>query len=431
MNETVDVVVVGAGVAGLAAAAALRRSGVGTLVVEAAGRVGGRAHTVRLAGGDAFDRGASWLHDAQRNPLVGIARAAGEAPVEADSVWRRRLFVGRRRATADEEAAYAASCERYAAAAEAAARGAADIDMASAVSALRDEAWTATVETWQTTLIAAADPRDFSARDWHANALAGTNMRLPGGVGDFVVRRLAPLAGPVRLKTPVARIRWGDAAGVAVQTARGTLAARAVIVTVSTGVLGAGDIAFEPALPLSYQEVALPATGADRLGLPATCSLRRRAEGMLAPSMSFLAWPYGAAHIVGFIGGPAAAALSREGPAAVEAFARAQLSDLLGHGADAALGAGVVADWARDPLHRGAYAYAKPGHAGARAALGTPLGGGRLVFAGEACRTDGLAGTVGGAWLDGERAGAVVAGLLRPPAPRHSRDAKREGDERC
>jgi monoamine oxidase len=71
---------------------------------------------------------------------------------------------------------------------------------------------------------------------------------------------------------------------------------------------------------------------------------------------------------------------------------------------------GFTTDWGTDPHHLGAYSYARPGGAGARAALAQPIAGGQLLFAGEACRTDGMAGTVGGAVLDGRRAAALVLG---------------------
>jgi monoamine oxidase len=61
-----------------------------------------------------------------------------------------------------------------------------------------------------------------------------------------------------------------------------------------------------------------------------------------------------------------------------------------------------------DPLACGAYAYARPGCADARRTLGAPIAGGRLVFAGEATRVDGLAGTVGGAFLAGREAAAAI-----------------------
>jgi monoamine oxidase len=209
---------------------------------------------------------------------------------------------------------------------------------------------------------------------------------------------------------------------VIAETPRGALKAGACIVTVSTGVLAAGGIAFDPPLPLGVQQavhelpmglltkVALPATGADRLGLPASCSLHRQvAPG--EPAMFFHAWPSGRDHVIGFAGGPTAWELARAGADATEAFARAQLRDLLGARADA-LGAAVVTTWGTDPAHLGAYAYARTGHADARAALAQPLADGRLIFAGEATCTDGLAGTVGGAYLAGQQAARIVAAAL-------------------
>ncbi len=118
--------------------------------------------------------------------------------------------------------------------------------------------------------------------------------------------------------------------------------------------------------------------------------------------MFFVARPRGAAHLIGFVGGSAAAALARDGEAAIADFARAQLASLVGHAARAK--AVVVADWSSDKPHRGAYAFARPGHADARKKLAEPLAGGRLVFAGEAVATDGLAGTVGGAFVSGSNA---------------------------
>ena len=97
----VDVVVIGAGLAGLGAATALRAAGRGALVLEAADRIGGRAWTAYPAelGGVWFDMGAVWLHSAERNPLVPIAQAAGEQLLRAEELRRERTFVGTREAT--------------------------------------------------------------------------------------------------------------------------------------------------------------------------------------------------------------------------------------------------------------------------------------------------------------------------------------------
>ena len=105
----VDVVVIGAGCAGLGAATALREAGRSALVLEASDRIGGRAWTTHPAelGGVWFDMGAVWLHNAETNPLVPIARAAGETLLRSDELRVERTFVGTREATAEEYADYA------------------------------------------------------------------------------------------------------------------------------------------------------------------------------------------------------------------------------------------------------------------------------------------------------------------------------------
>lgn len=418
-----DVIVVGAGVAGLAAAAELRARGRRCVVLEAAGRIGGRAWTETPAALNhaPFDHGASWLHTAERNPLAEIAHAHGDAVRSSEAQRARFVYVGNRIADDTELAAYDDAFERFETLARARAQAEPDIAFADAVAPLADDPWIGTIETWEATLIAAADPRNFSLRDWHVNELNGGNLIVEGGLGAFVERRLAPMAGEVRLNTGVSRIDWRDA--VSVETERGTVRARAAIVTVSNGVLAAGGIAFDPPLPVAIQEalhglpmglltkVALPARDGDRLGLPAPSSLQRQVPRG-EPAMFFHAWPSGRDHVIGFVGGPAAWELARAGAAATEDFARAELRRRLGADVDRALGPAVVTRWGTDPAHLGAYAYARPGCFGARAALGQPLGDRRLVFAGEATRTDGLAGTVGGAWLAGRDAARIVIAEL-------------------
>lgn len=409
------VLIVGAGVAGLAAAAWLRGRGHAVVLVEAAQRIGGRAHT-SLIGGHAFDHGATWLHDADRNPLAALAAAMGETLIDADATRRRRVLVDGRPATAAELRQRMATWEKVDALASAAVD---DVAYADAIAALRDDPWTATVEAWEACQIAAADPREFGVHDWKLNALEGRNLALPQGIGAFVRERLGAMAGPVELSTPVTALDWRGP--ITAETPRGTIRASACIITVSTAALR--HITFTPALPVATDglpmglltKIAFRATGADRLDLAPDESVSQRVARDEAP-LSLMAWPRGADHVSVFLGGPAAWALSREGPAATVDFVRARLRSWFGARADTALGDPVWTDWSRDPHHLGSYAYARAGHLQDRARLGAPLLDGRLVIAGEACRMDGLAGTVAGAYLDGERAAATVAAALPPRA---------------
>ena len=70
------VVVVGAGISGLAAAKKLKEKGFNVIVLEAQDKVGGRLRTNRSLG-IAFDEGASWIHGIDGNPITSLAQEAG------------------------------------------------------------------------------------------------------------------------------------------------------------------------------------------------------------------------------------------------------------------------------------------------------------------------------------------------------------------
>ena len=143
MPADIDVVVVGAGAAGIAAARRLAALGRRCLLLEAGARVGGRAFTDTAALGAPFDHGASWLHVAEHNPLTPIARQLGFTLHEGERRRRDMLLIGDRRATAAERAAHDAACDAWDAAAEArAALGGPDVAIAEAVP--RGGPWDAT-----------------------------------------------------------------------------------------------------------------------------------------------------------------------------------------------------------------------------------------------------------------------------------------------
>jgi monoamine oxidase len=417
----VDVVVIGAGAAGLGAATALRETGRNALVLEASARVGGRAWTTHPPelGGVWFDMGALWLHAAEHNLLVPIARSAGHRLLRADELRREQSFIGSRRLTPAERARYDEAWNRFDRAADALLRpGLPDLPLSAVARSIPDDEWAPMVEAWEGPVICAADADAFSLADWRVNGLSGSNLVPAGGIGAFVASLAAGL--DIRLNTPVRRVRWGHR--VEVETDRGAINAGSCVVTVSTGVLAAGTIAFDPPLPPHVQacvqalpmglamKVALRATGPDRLDLPLHCSVDRRVERSGDPLMPFQCWPHGRDYVQGWIGGSTAWRLAQAGdPAAVD-FALNELRVIFGSRVDRlfAGGATLVTHWDADPWIRGAYAYAIPGSADARARLAEPLADGHLWFAGEACNTP-YAGTLGGAWLSGQAAAKAAA----------------------
>ncbi|MCB8879592.1 FAD-dependent oxidoreductase [Acidisoma cellulosilytica] len=421
----VDVLIIGAGSAGLAAAASLRAAGKTTLVLEASARAGGRARTSRpdFLGGAWLDEGAAWLHMAEQNPLVDLAQAR-DVPLREAFGNPSRMFLGGREGSPADHAAYEAAESAWFARVFAHPKTP-DLPLAEAIGPFRHEnPFAPTIEAWEASLIEASDAKVLSLTDFCLNQLDGTNMMAPQGLGQLLLDMLTDSAGEIRLNCPATRIDW-DGPRTRVETPQGVIEAGAVIVTVSVGVLAAGQIAFTPALPAPtaqaiadlpmglLSKIVLRAAAGDRLGMTGPTQLFRCVEKLGDPFISFIAWPRDTDHVIGFCGGQTAWDLAGD-PRAAFAFAREVWRDMLGSDADRIFAeGGITTDWATDPHHLGAYTYSRPGATTARATLAEPLAGGRLIFAGEACRTDGMAGTVGGAILDGRRAAAIILGSER------------------
>ncbi|HZH48034.1 MAG TPA: FAD-dependent oxidoreductase, partial [Roseococcus sp.] len=356
-----DVVVVGAGCAGIAAARALARRGLGCVVLEAGARIGGRAWTESRSLGAPFDHGATWLHQAHDNPLTAHAGHV----MDHDTVRESRLSLDGRHATPAEMVGYAQALDAF----EAAIATIAGPDRPLAEAAPRGGRWDATIAHWLGNQISAAPLTALSREDFLATELDGPNLLPEIGVGGVVARLATGL--PIRLGCAVERLRW-DGPGVVAEGGFGALRARAAIVTVSTGVLAAQRIRFAPKLPAATREAihGLPlgvlnklgfrATGADRLDLGPFHSVRLAVSAAHPHPFGWIAWPFGRDHLFGFVGGDHAWALARAG--ATEEAARADLAAIFGGRAAAALGVCAGTDWASDPLFLGSYSHARPGH---------------------------------------------------------------------
>lgn len=413
-----DVVIVGAGAAGIAAAHRLQASGFAVLVVEASDRVGGRAHTESETFGFPFDHGCAWLQGPRTLPHVRLARAAGFTLVDhrdPPSV----LFANGHRLPAAAPDALDRATEQLGAA-----LAAATDDAAATAPADFADPWVAAAATWLGPMDHGVDLADLSIADIRVYGDYAVDALVREGLGALVRRSAVGL--PIRTAVVVTGIDWSGQ-GVKVRTNRGEIHARAVILTVSTGCLAAGAIAFDPDLPPDVQQalfdlpmglltkIALGLDG-ERFGLPENAFLTRAITGPLpARAAFFLAFPAGHDLCIGFVGGSVAWEIEREGEAAAVAFATDQLAEMLGNDVRRHVRKGRMTSWSSNPWTRGAYAAARPGRHAARAALLEPLGE-RIFLAGEA-----LGGAypalLSGAHLSGEaaarRAAAVLAG--RPP----------------
>jgi monoamine oxidase len=406
-----DIAVIGAGAAGLGAGRRLRELGASFVVLEAAYRVGGRGYTEEIAPGVPFDLGCHWMHSASLNPFVAMADAAGFT-YRKGTFDRTLHFAADWTASTDVKDCDGFLERSYAALREAHAAGR-DVSVADVVE--RDSPWTGCFDYW-TSLNASVDSDQVSAVDLYNYRDTGEDWPLKEGYGTLIAR-LAP-GLPLRLNAAVTDI---DLSGkqITLTTPMGAVTAKAVIVAVSTGILGGGDIRFTPGLP-DWKQQAI----AD---LPLGCHNRicllfdRNVFGddhprgtMLLSSkgepMSFLIRPFGYDYVHAMTGGRFADWLERAGIEASADLAMENLQKAFGSDITKHVVRHLVTAWRGDPWIKGAYSAARPGRAGQRARLAEAIDG-RLFFAGEATSSEFFA-SAHGAYLSGIRAADEAHGAI-------------------
>jgi monoamine oxidase len=241
------------------------------------------------------------------------------------------------------------------------------------------------------------------------------NWRVRRGYGALMAAYGASL--PLALNCAVTLI---DHSGprLRIETARGTLSANQVIVTVPTNLIALGAIRFHPALPAKVDAAAgLPLGLADKVmlaldepeALPKEGNLR--GATMRTEMGTYHMRPFGQPCIEGFFGGRFARALEDDGDGAIAAHSIDEIAGFLGNDFRRKLKPLKESRWAHDPFARGSYSHALPGHAGDRAVLAAPVDD-RLFFAGEATSPN-FFSTAHGARDSGERAAGEVLAALR------------------
>ncbi len=408
-----DVLVIGAGGAGLTAARELANSGLSVLVLEARERIGGRAHTDTSLG-IPWDRGCSWLHSPNVNPWVAHARSNDFELLE--DRFPRHVYDGQRRLDDTETAGYRAVEERMQRELDEAARRGLDIPAAAAFTqATLADPWYPMAETgltgWE-----GIEPANFSALDSGQYVEDGADLMIPRGYGALLARYAKDV--DVRLGTPVSRIRW-NARGVSAETQAGEVGARVAIVALPSAVIADGAVIFMPHLPVEVLQAHhdLPLGLLDKVALKFKRNVfpserteflqLRRSDGR---SINYLTRHWDSNVCVGFLGGRFAHELEAAGEEAAIDHALTELVTMLGGDVRKHFDRGLATAWALDPHARGSYSHCLPGRYGARAVLTRPVGG-RLVFAGEHTEQSAY-GTLHGAYLSGVRAAAEAKRLL-------------------
>jgi monoamine oxidase len=404
-----DACVVGAGASGLIAARELTRAGLTVRVLEARGRVGGRAWTDTATFGVPIDRGCAWLHNAPDNPWTGYARAQGATVIERSPDWQR--YIGREALSPARRARWEAAWDRAEAAIEAAGRAGRDVPASTVLPAdLEFRTLFDAIMSWAM----GVDADALSTVDYARYHDTDVNWAVREGLGSVVASAARGL--DIVLQCPVTGIDW-TGPDVRVTTGQGTLECRTVVVTAPTTVLARDTPRFSPALPPAYGEAVhgLALGVANKVfvevapgAMPLAGSVHLVASDATTRTASVTVRPAGHELLQVFFGGAYARELEEKD--ALESVARAELVALFGSDLGGAIRRTTATAWAGDPWARGSYSAARPGFARSRAVLAEPLAE-RVFFAGEAC-PPAMYGAIHGAWASGAEAARGVASAL-------------------
>ncbi len=414
------IVVVGAGMAGLAAAKSLVANGHTVTVLEARLRVGGRVSTSKIWSDQPVDLGAQWIHGASRNPITSLAQAVQAKTVQTnanseivyDSAGKELTATGYRNLEALRTAMEKALTKAQDTLSK-------DISLQQALeTGLSWQSRSAADKIALRYLINSEYEQEYSGSYSQMSALwfnddqayPGTDLMFPNGysaIPDYLAAGL-----DVRFGQGVTRINTGTT-GVVISTLATTYAADAVIVTLPLGVLQSGAVGFVPALP-SDKRAALAGLGMGSLN---KCILRfprsfwpetydwigstSQAGGQWSEWIS-LAKPLGKPILVGFNAADFGRQLEEMKDDQIVSSAMAALQKIYGSSIPQPTGFQITR-WGKDPFALGAYSFVKLGGTAAlRGVLAKPIGK-TLFFAGEATHAL-YSATVHGAYLSGLQA---------------------------
>ena len=425
------ILVIGAGIAGIAAARRLKQRGFDVIVLEGRSRIGGRISTDRTWPDQAIEMGAGWIQGSVGNPISELARTYGMTTSRTDYDSYALHDTSGRRLSDARVANIEARFENLMAAVYRTRRqrrnsNQPDISLGAAIEEnLGRQKLTGAERTEVTYAINttieheyAADVDDLSLFSWDDDSgFAGPDLFVTNGY-DRIVNGLA-IGLDIRLGHFVRRIEYSGA-GVQLETNQGSFAGDAVLVTIPLGVLKSGDVEFTPELPASKQRaisrlgmgvlnrlfLRFPtafwsASGTDLVGyVPA-----RKGEWCEAYSLHAIAK---VPVLLFFNAGAYGLAIEQLSDKATVDGAMEILRRIYGRSVPEPVGYRLTR-WSADPFARGSYSHVTPGASmDDYDRLATPIGN-RLYFAGEATSSE-YPATVHGAYLSGLREAERIGG---------------------
>ena len=432
--SNVDVVVIGAGAAGLSASSEFLKRGKSVICVEAMNRIGGRCFTDHTIFGIPYDIGAHWVHNYSGNHLAKYGIKKSDKFDVYEIKENLLVYDGSNKINSNNLN-----------------------ETLNNIKAIKDEYLDGKVNLNFNENLPFKDdipfinqlPKKVKESDWFGTAHQALGACLAGadfnnytiydeflnyeeiGEGDGFVREgygslLANLRKevPVKLNTIVREIKW-DRKGVIVETNQGSIKSKTCVVTVSTEVLNREKIKFTPKLPVEkyeafnginlgvYNHITLQLKNEFYKSfeiLPDTYLFSKIKNKVSPPKGFFGSLRLHNSNLSYFdVGGQFAKNLEKEGERASIDFVIKSLKSTFGTKFDQFVIKAHATTWGKNEFSLGSYSSARPGKAHLRGVLKSSVGD-KIFFAGEASSIN--YGTVHGADLSGKEVASDVMNEL-------------------
>jgi monoamine oxidase len=409
--EDVDVLIIGAGAAGINAANELLDSGARVAILEAKDYVGGRAHSESSTLGVPFDHGGAWIHLSKKNPLVSVVEGLGFTTIPTPKF--QKAFIG-----GDPVEAAHLLHDRFE-------------EMEQRLDHVIEEQPSAKVSVLPPPknrldtlalglmgpLEVAVELDQIKGEEYRKIVSEREDRMVEGGLGNIV--RAFAHGVPVALETPVDLVRWGRD-GVEVRSGNRTFRAKMLLNTASPVALRK-HVRFEPELPewktkaiagfqmASFEKIALefePGTLAKVAPFERACGFDESGH-----PIELLLKPYGADIAVVLVGANWARRIVEQGDQEAIEYALHEVARRYGSELKAAFRGAARTKWSNDPAFEGTWALKTPAASpSTRDDYAKPIDD-TLFFGGEACAGE-WAVTVNGAFANGADVGVKIREAL-------------------
>ena len=415
-----EVIIVGAGIAGISAAKILDKNNISNIVIEANNQLGGRARKAKNSFGSWFDLGCSYLHEGEINPLTSIAESL-KVPINYEngdifSIEKTKYLRRNKPFRSKKNHLFKKSHDKFLKNLNFYKYKVEDSSLSSCLN-IRDPYYPILFD--YLTGLNGIEANLVSAVDF-ASVNDGKDFIIESGLANLIDKWAKGINSI--LNTPVTQINW-EKDYIEIYTQSKKYICKSVLLTVSNGILQNEDITFIPQLPNDKIQAIhnLPMGILNKIGVLFKrgtfkendigwyVALTDTNDNDKSQIISFEIRKREKEHMIFFFGGEKGLDVENfpdKYYKIITSFIKNQFGNLIGNNIKEI----IHTSWGKDPFTKGSYSFALPGHSSERELLKKSLEK-KVYFAGEATIKS-YYGTCHGAYISGvNAANAIISDL--------------------